>query len=320
MILGNETDVFYISPAARYLRRAYTPPNATYTCQTLDAAPGVSLAHPAGLAYAGLHHVFYTDTSPGILKLTQWTGSNWQTLTLDGPGSGVGHGQVGVKVGGVVTASGNTVAAVVYNVDSTPRVYYYDQTNKDLRVAWWNGAWNFTTIDGAGGSNGEIADDVGSDIAAISIGVQIHIFYRAVLGSARWINGILYPIGASLLRHMWWDGSANHIQWVADDPSLGGVLEINKSGLAVANYLGEWHVFFHPPAVNLDQRPISFYEAHATDGNAAQLVLVQTTNQTSQVDRDRWTSVGVNDSGFPRVYYYLQDSDGVNRLHFASFY
>jgi hypothetical protein len=67
-------------------------------------------------------------------------------------------------------------------------VYYYDATAGNLRTARWTGAvWTFAALDGAGGTGGQLNEDVGLYTSAISYLNHPRVFYYdATAGTLRY--------------------------------------------------------------------------------------------------------------------------------------
>ena len=67
-----------------------------------------------------------------------WGGGTWRFETLDGAGTGSGHGQV-------ADALGSFNSALAYGTQLHD--FYYDITHPQLRHAWWTGAqWSFEAL------------------------------------------------------------------------------------------------------------------------------------------------------------------------------
>jgi hypothetical protein len=88
-------------------------------------------------------------------------------FVLDGVGGANGRTAHGI---------GQDTANAVFEGDLF--VFSYDATSGNLRVGRRTARWEFETLDGAGGTNGRIAANVGSDLAAITHGGALHAFYR----------------------------------------------------------------------------------------------------------------------------------------------
>jgi hypothetical protein len=85
-------------------------------------------------------------------------------FVLDGEGGAAGRTthQIGAEVAGAI-------------FDGHPYVFSYDSTAGNLRVGWRTDDWRFRRLDGAGGINGRIAADVGSDSAAAVFDGDLHV-------------------------------------------------------------------------------------------------------------------------------------------------
>ncbi len=79
--------------------------------------------------------------------------------------------------------------------------FYYDTTNKTLRLIQWDGnQWVDHLFDGAGATTtGATSDDVGTNVSEVQWNGQIQVFY--------------YDVSAHVLRHAW----LNNGQWVIEN-------------------------------------------------------------------------------------------------------
>ena len=102
--------------------------------QTTDHVGGYNSA----LAYKGQPQDFYWDSSASTMRHAWWGGGTWRFETLDGAGTGSGHGRV-------ADALGSFNSALAYGAQL--HVFYYDITHPQLRHAWWTGAqWSFEAL------------------------------------------------------------------------------------------------------------------------------------------------------------------------------
>jgi hypothetical protein len=125
---------------------------------------------------SGNPHISYFDLSNGDLKYTAWTGSAWNTQTVDSGGTVGGYGYVGYYTSLALDSSGN------------PHISYYDSINGDLKYAAWTGsAWNIQTVDSTGdvGSFTSLAlDSSGNPHISYSEQTNAYLTYAAWTGSA----------------------------------------------------------------------------------------------------------------------------------------
>jgi hypothetical protein len=230
VVYGGQPHVWYRDATNGDLRHAWWT-GASWAFETLDGAGGsngrvnADVGSDAAVTlYGGQPHVWYRDATNGDLRHAWWTGTQWDFETLDGAAAGP-HGQLDADVG-----SANAVS--LYG--GQPHVWYRDETNGDLRHAWWTGTqWDFETLDGATtGPRGQLDADVGSANAVSLYGGQPHVWYRDNTSAD--------------LRHAWWTGS----QW--DFETLdGSAVGVNGqvagdvgSDNAVVLYGGLPHVWY----------------------------------------------------------------------------
>jgi hypothetical protein len=172
---------------------------------------------------------YYYDRTAGNLIRTVLRGEACEAIqVLDGAG-GV-NGRVNGDVG--ITPSG-----VVYG--NQPHVFYYDRTHGNLRHAWFDHAWHFEALDGAGGAGGRQNADLGTWPTAMVYGGKLHVVYvRAVPG---------------IIREATFDGTSWRFQTLDGaggpgriDVSVRGTLGYNTTA---AVYGGTLHLFYlyHDP-------------------------------------------------------------------------
>ena len=120
----------------------------------------------AAAAYGGALHVVYRDDTGGNLRHGSFDGTSWAFETLDGAGGT--NGRLNADVG--TSISVRAFGAALY-------VFYVDRTHTNVRRARLAAGWTFATIDGAGGTGGRIAGDVGYDTATAVFDGTLHVFY-----------------------------------------------------------------------------------------------------------------------------------------------
>jgi len=185
-IYGGQPHVWYYDGTAGDLRHAWWN-GAAWSFETLDGNGGAGgrTTNIVGLynavtIYGGQPHVWYYDFSAGDLRHAWWNGTAWSFETLDGDGGAGGR---------TTNDVGRDNAVTIYG--GQPHVWYWDNSQGDLRHAWWNGAaWSFETLDGAGGANGRTTNNVGNYNAVTIYGGQPHVWYR--------------DFSAGDLRHAWY--------------------------------------------------------------------------------------------------------------------
>ena len=153
--------------------------------------------YASSIVYNNQVHTFSFDETVASL-LHVWYAGGWNVETLDGTGASAGLGQTTDHVG-------TDNSALVYN--GQLQDFYADTTTGVLRHAWWNGArWQFETLDGLGGGNGQTTDHDGAHNSALVYNGQLQDFYADAISGA--------------LRHAWWDGA--RWQFETLDGSVGG--------------------------------------------------------------------------------------------------
>jgi hypothetical protein len=222
-------------------------PGQPWSFETVDGTDGghhgrinadVGL-HSAAFVHAlGRTHVLYYDQTNGNLRHGVYEGlyngkMELNCETIDGAGGA--RGRIDAMVG-------QCPAVTRYNDE--PHVFYKDDTNGNLRHAWWDSglvaahpfALTFQTLDGEGGDNGRINSEVGDFNAAILYDGLPHVFYTA------------HAQTNAKLRHAWW--TVNTWMWNFEtlDGDGGGDGRVNAvvgHGNAVTLYQGKPHVFYN---------------------------------------------------------------------------
>ncbi|MGH7217929.1 MAG: hypothetical protein ACREGE_00575 [Candidatus Microsaccharimonas sp.] len=112
--------------------------------------------------------------------------------------------------------------------------FYYDTTNKTLRLSHWNGnTWSDRVIDGVGSTvSGAINEDVGHSITAVEWNGQLQVFY--------------YSVSTKSLRHAW----LHNNRWTAEtlDGAATGISkrtgDFGRNAKAMI-WNGQLHTFYY---------------------------------------------------------------------------
>ncbi len=177
LLYNDRPNIFYYDFSHADLRHAYWSGSA-WGFETLDGHQDgphgqidgqVGAGQMAAILYNGRPHVFYVNQGTVDLRHAYWNGSYWSFETLDGHQNGP-HGQIDMGVG-------RYVSATLYN--GRPHVFYYDESNGNLRHGYWNGSfWAFETLDGhQNGPNGRVNREVGNHSAVTLYNDRPHVFY-----------------------------------------------------------------------------------------------------------------------------------------------
>ena len=154
--------------------------------------PTADSKYLAASSYAGKPIIAYTDSKNGDLKLATWNGKKWVITTVDGNASDKGRTTNDVS-GNVAICTGTSGKTNLLFLT------YADLTNKDLRLAEYNGkTWSYSVVDGDGTTLNDYKDPIrtrsNADVS-VSSGCSysangLQIFYRdetqgIVLGAVR---------------------------------------------------------------------------------------------------------------------------------------
>jgi hypothetical protein len=170
-VFDGDLFVFYRDAAAGNLRVGRRTDHWVFA--TLDGAGGTNGRvnsdvgwDAAAATYGGVLHVFYRDITFGNLRHGRFDGSTWRFETLDGAGGTNGRLNTTIGTSIAVTRFGGAL-----------HVFYVDGMHSNIRRARLTTAWTFSTIDGAGGTGGRIAGDVGYNTATAVYDGALHVFY-----------------------------------------------------------------------------------------------------------------------------------------------
>ncbi len=228
VLYNGRPHVFYWDSTKGDLRHAYYN-GAAWAFETLDGNGGANGRLDANvgifseaLLYNGRPHVFYYTNTAGDLRHAYYNGFTWIFETLDGDGGANGR---------VDAAVGEYSAALLYN--GRPHVFYRNDSNKQLRHAYYNGsAWGFETLDGNGGSNGRTNGAVGTFNAVVLYNGRPHAFY--------------YDTSDADLRHAYWNGVFWAFETLDGAGGPGGRLDTDLGSYNAAGlYGGRPQVFYY---------------------------------------------------------------------------
>ncbi|MFJ6901788.1 hypothetical protein [Streptomyces hokutonensis] len=204
--------VVYYDQTNGNLRHAYSDATGWHF-ENLDGDPG-SLGHldsnlgtdPTSAVFNGRLHLFYRDIGNGNLRHA-WDDptTGWHFETLDGDAG---------STAGLNADTGSTPTAVVYG--STLQLFYYDNTNGNLRHAWDDGTvgWHFENLEGDSGSVSNYVSTVGLMPTATVLNGNLQVFYYEAQDGGR-------------LRHAFNDATGWHFENL---DGLGG-----QTGRYIAN-------------------------------------------------------------------------------------
>ncbi len=148
----------------------------------VDVAPvgflgdGISTAQAftsIALDSAGVPHIAYYDDAYGDLMFASWNGAGFNISTID--------------TGGVGVVVGKYASLAIDPLTDHRHICYYDETNRNLKYAFWNGAWSIEVVDSIG--------DVGKfcDIALDALGRPGISYYDASMGDLKYASSFVIP-------------------------------------------------------------------------------------------------------------------------------
>lgn len=131
-----------------------------WSIQTVDSGGKVGQYSSVALDAVGNPAISYYDQTYGDLKYASWNGTAWVITTVDasrrssGGWSFWGWGNqwdhdYGYQKWYHGTEKVGEHSSLAFDRNGNPRISYYDESNKDLKYAAWDGSqWVITTVDG----------------------------------------------------------------------------------------------------------------------------------------------------------------------------
>jgi hypothetical protein len=182
---SNQTlQLFYYSYTTKSLRHAWSDTSGWHF-ETLDGQGGANgqIMRAVGrgitaVPYLGGTQLFYYDAVYGNLRHAWYYGTNWNFENLDGDRG---------AISGKDADTGYSPTVVNYN--GTLQLFYYDNTNNNLRHAWFGSGWNFENLDGDRGSVAGRDANLGYSPSVAVYNGSLQLFY--------------YDSSAGTLRHAW---------------------------------------------------------------------------------------------------------------------
>ncbi|MCZ7529597.1 MAG: hypothetical protein M5U31_04215 [Acidimicrobiia bacterium] len=235
---------FYYDATNGNLRHAYYTV-AGWQHEVLDGAGGSNgrIDADVGSGVSGMFddttlRVFYYDATNGNLRQGYFAGGVWHFETIDGQGGAGGRVDADVGMENTATTQLRMIDPLdPWSVERVLNVYYPDSENGDLRLATYSeGAWDFETLDGAGGSNGRIDADVGESVSVLDELFTFHwevFYYDATNGDLRYGR---YDIGTGTWEFRTLDGSGGGSGRVDGDVGSDVSATSHSSGPAVFYY------------------------------------------------------------------------------------
>jgi hypothetical protein len=183
---GGDLEVFYYDVTAETLRHAWE--NETgWHFETLDGSSGSVSGHvanvgtdPTSVVYEGNLNLFYDDISNGDLRHAWENETGWHFENLDGDAG---------SISGYTASVDHNPTAVVFG--ETLQVFYYNETDGDLRHAWEAPivGWQFENLEGETGTVSSNHTNVGLMPYATVLNGSLQLFY--------------YQLTGGNLRHAW---------------------------------------------------------------------------------------------------------------------
>ena len=215
---------------------------APWSIQTVDSAGTVGQYSSVALDAAGNPAISYHDETDEDLKYASWNGSMWVITTVDASKKSIDHhsswgwgrGWAGSWGWGCDahymknyhgTGSVGEYTSLAFDSSGNPRISYYDDSNKDLKYAAWDGTqWVITTVDGTNykkdGQKGYNWD--GDNGRAQSSSINVGKYSSLALDRNGNPRISYYDETHGILKYASWDGSKWVISTVDAPKSEGG--------------------------------------------------------------------------------------------------
>ena len=274
---------------------------APWSIQTVDSAGTVGQYSSVALDAAGNPAISYHDETDEDLKYASWNGSMWVITTVDASKKSIDHhsswgwgrGWAGSWGWGCDahymknyhgTGSVGEYTSLAFDSSGNPRISYYDDSNKDLKYAAWDGTqWVITTVDGTNykkdGQKGYNWD--GDNGRAQSSSINVGKYSSLVLDKNGNPRISYYDETHGILKYASWDGS----KWVIK------TVDASKSESDSRSYWG-W----------------GGYQNHDNDNE-----YIKYYHGTQKIGE--YSSLALDSSGNPRISYH---DEGNEDLKYAS--
>jgi len=242
--------------------------------------------------------ISYYDESEGDLNYASWDGSRWVITTVDG--SSDNHGQKRTTWDGDRgryddrSKKVGEFSSLALDGSDKPRISYYDETNKDLKYAAWDGSkWVVTTIDGLKNGEGQKKNHWDGDRGRYDeSSKKVGKYSSLALDDSGKPRISYYDESNKDLKYAAWDGTRWVITTVDSSKRVGeyASLELDANG---------------------DPR-ISYYDATHGDLKFAAWNRVTSRWVTETVDSSgkvgSFSSLSLDSLGNPRISYYDQSN------------
>ncbi|MFA4849293.1 MAG: IPT/TIG domain-containing protein [Methanoregula sp.] len=242
----------------------------------------------------GKPRISYYDESKGNLKYASWDGSRWIITTVDGSKDERGHiwNNWDCDRDRVDDRSKKVGEYSSLALDSTgkPRISYYDETNKNLMYAAWDGnRWNITTVDGLKNGEGQKRNHWDSDYGRYDDrSNKVGKYSSLALDSTGKPRISYYDESNKNLKYATWDGSKWILSTVDNSKRVGEYVSLKLDA-------------------NGDPR-ISYYDAQNHDLKFAAWDRLTSKWVTETVDSTKkvgaYSSLALDSLGNPRISYY----------------
>jgi len=220
--LGEILHVFYYDQTNGNLRHATYSTAAGWNFENLDGDPGSIAGFNADVGRSpevtvlgdAIHLIYYDQTNGNLRHAWYSVAAGWNFENLDGDVSAVSATAADVGSSSAITAYNNQL-----------QLYYYDQTNGNLRHAWYSVAagWRFENLDGDPGSIARKDANLGLSPNVVVYNNQLQLYY--------------YDQTNGNLRHAWTDSSGWRFENLDGDPGsiLGNSSDLGLSPTAIVN-------------------------------------------------------------------------------------
>jgi hypothetical protein len=279
---------------------------AQWIITTVDSPGNVGEYSSLALDSSGKPRISYYDSTHGDLKYASWDGSRWIITTVD-YSKRDSHGRSfwdwdndgdydkGYQNYYHGTGKVGEFSSLALDSSGKPRISYYDESNRDLKYASWNGnQWEITTVDGTNYKKGTQKgcnwddDRHGFQYNTIKVGEYTSL----ALNTTGYPSISYYDETNRDLKYASWDGSRWVISTVDRAGSVGeySSLELDSSGSPRISYYDD----------SSDVLKFASWSRTLAKWN------IETVDNSKKVGT--FTSLALDASGIPRISYYDQQN------------